>query len=432
MARYDRIAPLAAPSRGRVFSAWCALRDLEVGERDTDMGRRARVRFLALRPVHRLLARGIDTIPAESYERQIEGVREELGHLSARDPERAQLAQFLHGICERTPQALVAATLEMGESIEAAGHYYGAEEYYLTALEVTETYRLAAQQVTALRSLGRVCRKAARWDPAERYYGGAIELAERTADWRQWARAMDGLGVAYRCQGNYPKAGKVFEEVLERGQSWQDDYIVATAYSSLCLNALTADDLGRALQYGWTAIRLFADEEDRNPVFGNLGLAFTRLGMYQAAERCYGVIIAHSQKLIFRGQAEIDHAVVASEAGDAETFRARREQVLRRAAEWSGEPWLTARLHLEFGRGCLLTGDTDFARDHLRDAIASAELHGHNELLIRAEELLTALEEASLEVAAGRLTQLETGPVAEQIAGEIESYREEFVVPAAT
>lgn len=428
MARYDRIAPLAAPSRSRVFSGWTALRDLEIGERNPDLGQRARVRFLALRPVHRLLARGIDSIPTESYHRQIEGVREELGHLSARDPERAQLAYFLHAISERTPRVLVGATLEMGERIEAAGHYFGAEEYYLTALEVAETYRLASQQVTALRLLGRVCRKAARWEPAESYYHRAIELAEHTADRRQWARAMDGLGVAFRYQGNYPKAGKIFEQVLEHGQSWQDDYIVATAYSSLCVNALTAEDLEHTLQYGWTAIRLFTDEEDRDPVLGNLGIAFTRLGMYPAAERCYEIIMSRSKKLVTYGHAHVEYAVVAAEAGDVATFHSRRQDVLRSGAEWSHEPWLGATSHLHLGRGCFLVGDTEFAREHLREAVAAGEAHGFHEVLIRAEELLTALETAALEgPIASRPVEFQAAGLAERIAGEVKSYGEELV-----
>ena len=49
MARYDRIAPLSSPARDRAFPAWPVLRDIEGQDRDIDVCRRARLRFLALR-----------------------------------------------------------------------------------------------------------------------------------------------------------------------------------------------------------------------------------------------------------------------------------------------------------------------------------------------------------------------------------------------
>jgi hypothetical protein len=111
MARYDRIAPLDAPSRDRTFPAWLVTRDLEGRDRDPELARRVRLRFLALRPVARLVARRAAQVPAASYRRQIEGVREELGHLPARDPERARLGHFLDRIADRNPLSLAAATL---------------------------------------------------------------------------------------------------------------------------------------------------------------------------------------------------------------------------------------------------------------------------------------------------------------------------------
>ena len=133
MARYDRIAPLTSPARDSAFPAWPVLRDLERQDRDADVCRRARLRFLALRPVRRLLDRDGGTVSAESYNRQLEGVREELGGLSARDVERARVTRFLRHIEDRDPKRLVTALLEFAEQANDAGHIYAAEEYAVTA-----------------------------------------------------------------------------------------------------------------------------------------------------------------------------------------------------------------------------------------------------------------------------------------------------------
>ena len=101
MARYDRIAPITAPARDSVFPAWLVLRDLEGRERDADLARRARLRYLAIRPVRRLLDRGASAVGISSYMAEIEVAREDLGYLPARDAERTRLARFLHQIEQR-------------------------------------------------------------------------------------------------------------------------------------------------------------------------------------------------------------------------------------------------------------------------------------------------------------------------------------------
>ena len=55
MARYDRIAPIPIPAREAAFPGWLMLRDLAGRERDPELARRARLRFLALRPLLRVL-----------------------------------------------------------------------------------------------------------------------------------------------------------------------------------------------------------------------------------------------------------------------------------------------------------------------------------------------------------------------------------------
>jgi hypothetical protein len=142
MARYDRIAALAPPDRSRAYTGWTIFRDIEDCDRDADRARRARLRFLALRFVRRLIDQGIDSVPEESFERQLESIREALGLLPARDPERARLAEFLQRIRKRTPMEVAIATLDLGEAAEAAHLEHAAEEFYHAALDVANIYQL--------------------------------------------------------------------------------------------------------------------------------------------------------------------------------------------------------------------------------------------------------------------------------------------------
>lgn len=142
MARYDRIAVLEPPDRSRAFPGWMVFRDLEGRDRDPDLARRARLRFLALRIVRRLIDTGIDKVPPESIEQQIESAREELGALPARDPERLRVAEFLNRVRGLTPLDLATATLDLGEAAEIGRQEFAAEEFYHTALDLANIYQL--------------------------------------------------------------------------------------------------------------------------------------------------------------------------------------------------------------------------------------------------------------------------------------------------
>lgn len=147
MARYDRVANLDPPDRSTAFSGWSVFRDLERRERNTDLARRARLRFLALRIVKRLIAEGLDNVSSHSIREQIESVREELGSLPVRDPERVRLSEFLSRIQGLEPLELAVATLDLGEAAEADGLTYTAEEFYHAALDLANLYQLRESAV---------------------------------------------------------------------------------------------------------------------------------------------------------------------------------------------------------------------------------------------------------------------------------------------
>lgn len=157
MARYDRIARLEPPERDDAYTGWLAVRDLEDRERDTDLGRRARLRFLAARLIHRLTRHGSD-LDRDSLQQQCDTVREELGQLPSRDPERERVAGFLKEVPTLDMATIVRATLELADAARAAGHPFAAEEFYRAASALAERHdldTLRAEGVQGLAALDR-------------------------------------------------------------------------------------------------------------------------------------------------------------------------------------------------------------------------------------------------------------------------------------
>lgn len=164
MARYDRIARLDSPPRDDTFTGWLMLRDLENRERDSDLGRRARLRFLAVRLLHRIARRGPEADQG-SLRLQAEAVREELGQLPSRDPDRGRLAEFLKHAGSVDLDAMARSALEMTEAARADGHPYAAEEWGRAALRLAKANDLddvahRASEVLASMGVGKEPAKA--------------------------------------------------------------------------------------------------------------------------------------------------------------------------------------------------------------------------------------------------------------------------------
>lgn len=156
MARYDRIARLGSPERDQVFTGWYMVRDLEDKERDVDLGRRARLRFLAVRLVDRMTRwpAGKDD---DSLHRQADAVREELGQLPSRDPDRERLAELLERAAAMNTDAVAASTLRMAAAAAEDGHTYAATEWYRAAHRLAlagDLGHIAASAVAGLSRLG--------------------------------------------------------------------------------------------------------------------------------------------------------------------------------------------------------------------------------------------------------------------------------------
>lgn len=390
MARYDRIARIPPPQREQALPGWFTLRDLEGREREPELGRRARLRYLAIRPVLRLLQHGLEGGTAESVSLQVDAVRQELSQLPTRDPERERLARYLREIGGPSPSGLARATLDVGQAAEAAGHRYAAEEFYQAALELALAHSLADHHIIALRLLGRVLRERAEWGPARSALEESAALADRAGDSLAWSRAMEGLAAVDLRAGKPDRARRTLEAIEERAVEAGGE-ILAVARAGRCALELAEHRTDEALLAGWEAISLLTPaDEHRNGVLLNMAAAFRRQGLYEPAATCYEIVIRWAAWAEHRAEARMERAVVAAEAGDEARFMERRKELLESLDR--NDRYLAAMLDLGLGRGALLVGNEDVALQHLRQAISAARDMEATEILDRSEELLTALE----------------------------------------
>jgi tetratricopeptide (TPR) repeat protein len=414
MARYDRLAALAAPEREKSLPCWPVLRDLERAERDPDSGRRARLRFLALRPVHRLAAHGFAAVTLDSFERQVERVREELGQLPARDPERAVLAHFLNELRSSSGEAVIAATLQVSEFAESNGQLGAAEEYARCALGLSDTLHLDG--ASALRVLAHVMMVSGRPADAEVVALSACERALADDDRAEWIRAMGQLASAQRA-GSPEQARATLQQALVRAREWGEASLIGLAQSSLSFHAAAQNQLDQAVEHGWAALRSLNGGGERSRLLLLLGDAFFRLNLASAAERCYVIVVQRATEAALRAAAQTGLARLAAAGEKRDQFHERRVAALRELQLTGRLP--RAALQLELADAAARVGDVDFARDHVREALELLGHEGPPALVRRAENVLSQLESAAT-VALARPAAVSVTEEVRQIAAELE------------
>lgn len=410
MARYDRIAPLSPPSRENAFPCWPVLRDVEANDRDLELARRARLRFLALRPARRLLDSGLSAVGRASYLAQIEAVRQELGYLPARDAERARLGRFLHHIEEPEPARVIAAVIEMAIASVGAAQLYGAEEYALTALGLAVAASEERLQAAATVVLARVAAARGLREDVRESSDKAAALALSVGDLTGYVQAQAEHALDAAAHGEATAAREILKETLKRVRVVRDVQAEALVQARMCACEIALGNAAVALDHGWAGLRQLDDLRERAQLLEQIGIAFSRLGLHKAADRCFTMLAQRGIDSALRTRARAAQAVEAAAVANAQLFRERRTALLNDAAEWSADPRLFSFTHLEIGRGALMSGDVDDAREHLHAAIGAARRHNLKDLVAGVEEILTALEHDAIQEL---ITSTGSGPAAD-------------------
>ncbi len=392
MARYDRIARLDCPQRSHAFPAWLALRDLAGRERDPELNRRTRLRFLVLRPVHRLLAHGFGSVGKRSMDQQLACVRAELARLAHADRERRALARCLDTMASLSYEELPADLIAAGAMIEAAGHTYGAEEYYLTALEVSRRLGLASARLMAARSLGRVYGARREWTAARERLEAAVADAEAQGDPDTLEETLRELVMVLIEAGDLEAADGAVAMIGQGDEPAADGNVDGVRAAALCAIALASGQVERALESGWRAIEhLRPGTPSHSRVLLDLATGFRRHGLREAAEACYLMVTRAHPDLGLTSEARIQHALVAAEAGDRPAFQLRREELA--SAQREMDRHRAAAMHIALSRGAMLVGDLDGARAHLHQASEMAREEGLEDTAADVETLAPTLEE---------------------------------------
>ena len=409
MARYDRIAPLSAPGRAHAFPCWPVLRDLEVPARATESARRARIRFLVLRPVARLARMAPAEIARESLALQAERALQELAQLPARDAERSRLLRILESVTTSPADATGRALLAYVEFALANATPGAAMEYAECCVDLMRAHGHPGGTAAALRMVALALTQGGNATPAIERAGQACELAQESGDRLEWLRANGQLAAALRVGRDFARAHAVLANGLRQAREWNDESLIGSAHAHLCREAFATQHFDLAVDHGWSALRSLDNGLDRTDVLHLLAQALCRLDLWQAAARCFVLVGQHSNERSYRALAFAGSALCAAHDHNPELFTGQRAAALR---ELGPLPQFTrAEVHTGLGWAAIFAADLDLAREHVGAAIALLGDHAPEGLRARAEAIGSALERHS----AQDIVRIAVRPVTEQI-----------------
>lgn len=383
MARYDRIAALPVPERDHVIPAWPVMRELAGRERESDIASRARLYFIALRPVRRLADRDFAVSDA-SHDRQLAQVRVEIDSMPASAPERGRLRAFLGAVGTRLPERVATATLDIATLAETRSFYETAEEYALTALRVAR-HANPGVEARALTVLARLARETGRWQVALAHGERAVELAAAISFRGPWANAITELATLHHARGESSAGAALLAAVRKRVAEWKDEPLLADAAEALAVTALAARLPEVAVHEGWFALHRIGDPDRRRRLLINIADGLRGLHLYDGADACYGALAQAALGTGERATALVGHAAVAAEAGQATAFRERHDSAMTELVALA--PLQQAALLVELGRACLLIGEGERALGHAAAAGDLASGPDGAVMVARAREL---------------------------------------------
>jgi hypothetical protein len=409
MARYDRLLPLPLPERGAAFAGWPALRDLDGRERDAELARRLRLHFLVLRPIARR-ARERDTADLASLAAQVERVREELGALAARDPQRMVIAQALAGILDPSVEASAHAVLQLGERALEWGHFSAAQEYGELTAELAGA-ALPGVQAAAFGLAARAATFAGRGEEAEALADRALASAGAEGTLGVWADAVVNAAAIARSRAARSAATERLEVLEAQATTAGDAPVIAKAAEGAARLALAAGSPAAAAEHALRALNCAEPLRRRVRLAELVGDALLALGRPDQADRAFELAHAAAEGSE-RGRLLARRARARAEASDAEGFRD-----LVRRLPGTGLP---AAARVELANGALAVGDVDAARRYASAAQHAARSALQRDTLNAAGVLLEQIERAAghvvgVRVAAPSPSQSATDGIVEQL-----------------
>jgi tetratricopeptide (TPR) repeat protein len=320
---------------------------------------------------------------------QLHTVRAAVDDVPEGDSVRGVLSCALDELTTRAvvDETVCTALMSYGRALDYEANWALAADVFATVARIARPERFPRLAVEAHTALGGAARRSGDWETSARGYSQAAYIADTVGDRTGVLTVQVGIANTYLAKGNLPQAQAILDDIVMQSRDQGLTGVEAFALHSRASLAQSLGDKTDAVRFCHEALTLTTAPGARDGVLEDLAVAFSELGMRDAARDAHLLLAMTAQAKWVRWQATINLMELASIEGMESAFDSYAEE-LRRAPMG---PWLKSHYLLFLGEGFERFGRVDSARAALEQTIEFASANQIHAVTFKAESALVAL-----------------------------------------
>jgi tetratricopeptide (TPR) repeat protein len=268
-----------------------------------------------------------------------------------------------------------------------------AADAYQSVVNCSEAAGDAGLEPVAFLQMGVCFRTAGQFAEAEKAYGRAGTKATLLHDEYHALLSRIGAANVVANRGNLPRAEALLDGIIKEAEARVPGApalieVIARAKHDRGVVMCDRGDPARATVDLFDALEAYTEPQRRTRALCDLAGALAALGARGAARDAYHICLASQQSRDVRWNIQTNLLEIAHLEGEETVF----ERWRRELADVDLPPRLRGYFLLYSGRGLYQFGRIDAARAALAGALVVGERYQLNELVIRADEALVAID----------------------------------------
>jgi tetratricopeptide (TPR) repeat protein len=287
------------------------------------------------------------------------------------------------------PGLVAPAMIALAAGLDGMACYEESLDVLRTLERVARTELRPTDAVMATMRIARVERELGRYDLAEAAYARAGELATASRNLDAALRSRLGRANVFRLRGNLVNAEHLTQSVLADARNAGEQLAEAESEHHLGVVLGTRGELHDAVAHFWRAFQLYEDDTLGTFAMADLGVALSRLGATNDAERALRHVVSRNVNRAIVQNALIELMHCASLSRNRVGFERYRTICAKEQAQMS--PNILADYLLRLGIGLARFGHFDRGDAELTQALQVAQAHHLHEFEFRIERIRAGL-----------------------------------------
>lgn len=320
---------------------------------------------------------------------QLHSVRSAVDEIHEGDPVRGVLGCVIDEVTTRSAvdDTVCAGLLAYGRALDYEASWGLATDVFASVARVAKPEKNPRLAVEANIAIGGAARRNGDWEVSARAYSQAAYLADTLGDRLGVLTVQVGIANTYIAKGNLPQAQSILDDVVMQARDQNLTTVEGVALHSRAFLAQILGEKADAVRLCHEALNLTTAPGARDAVLEDLAVAFSEIGMRDAARDAHSLLSMTAQAKWVRWQATINLMELASFEGMESAFDSYAME-LRRAPMG---PWLKSHYLLFLGEGLERFGRYEAAREALEQTIEFAAANQIHAVSFKAESALVAL-----------------------------------------